>query len=199
MRYLLQQRRFCPTSIHLACTEIVSIYQRRVELWEKKKRNLTFFLLVGVRHDGICSGIREAANSKRWTRLGKWSGLLCSSKVFSQRRHSQRSVAVSTWRRRDAELGGNTTVSHWSFIFLACSWMIRECDWCPSARSEWQLKLEGWSCRQCKRAPNLRLAVAVQLCWSLVSVIVERDGNASGKAGTAAGLKWVKSTEHASC
>lgn len=67
--------------------------------------------------------------------------------------------------------------------------MIRECDWCPSPRSEWQLKLEGWSCRQCKRAPNLRLAVAVQLCRSLVSVIVQQDGNASGKAGTAAGLK----------
>lgn len=42
------------------------------------------------------------------------------------------------------------------------------------------------------------LSVMEKLWRSLVSVVVEQDGNASGKAGTAAGLKWVKSTEHAS-
>lgn len=90
---------------------------------------------------------------------GSGAACLCSSKVFSRRDQSPSLPADG-----GMQSGGNTTVSHWSFIFLACSWMIRECDWCPSPRSEWQLKLEGWSCRQCKRAPNLRLAVAVQHC-----------------------------------
>lgn len=77
--------------------------------------------------------------------------------------------------------------------------MIRdaEADRYQSLAPESQVA-KAWRDEAGKGHRSGELSVMEKLWRSLVSVVVEQDGNASGKAGTAAGLKWVKSTEHAS-
>lgn len=170
---------------------------------KQNKISLTFFLLEGVRHDGICSGNQGgsacALNSKQWAKVQEAKGgLFCTSKksLFTEINllFYLTMVRSSTAKTQPAQTVFTRVVFFWQVI---CSRMQSLTG--PPHRP--LPKLEGWSCLQCKRAPSLSQAVAEQLWWSLMSVSVQQDGNASGKAGTAAaaGLKWVKSTEHASC
>lgn len=138
-------------------------------------------------------------------RGGKSSGLLISSEVLRSvgsfppgggMRDAMWGEARRGKARRGEAAGKRQTVLQRVRVFVSC----RAAGWSgegvggsltgwprslSSPGCEWQLELEGRSCRQCTRArTNLcTAAAAVQCCWSLVSVIGEQDGNASGKAG----------------
>lgn len=88
---------FCCTFINLICTEYLSSNLHRCQ--ETQQRHLTFFLLEGVRHDGICSGNQDAVSSLKFKAVSpvqefrKWWGpLLHSQKSLCQRCQSLRSV-----------------------------------------------------------------------------------------------------------
>lgn len=138
-----------------------------------RRRNLTFFLLEGVRHDGTCSG--DFRNQGREV-----------ERPVDHLR-SLRSVAVfppgggmRDAKRGEARRGGgkktNSFAASESFYFPAvppddpAGGREGSLTGWPSSLSspgcEWQLELEGRSCRQCTRTrTNLRTAVAaVQRC-----------------------------------
>lgn len=113
----------------------------------RKKKSLTFFLLEGVRHDGICSGNQAAVLSPEFkAQFRKRRGPLVQLRKSFQWCQSLRSVNFSTWWRSRAQQNtSRLTVFAKVFIFLASGlddpgcrvWLVLE----PSC--EWQLKAGG--------------------------------------------------------
>lgn len=120
--------RFCPASIFfVTCTEIASMFRGGAPSCEersRRRRNLTFFLLEGVRHDGTCSG--DFRNQRREAeRPVDHLRSLRSVAVFPPgggMRDAKRGEA-----RRGEAAGKRQTVLQRArvFIFLPCRRMIR--------------------------------------------------------------------------
>lgn len=91
--------------------------------------NLTFFLLEGVRHDGICSGNQQAV-------------LSLESKAVNPAEEATGGLSSSASQRDQPTLLPDRSCFHHSFILLAFSRMTQdaESDWCPSLRADWQLR-----------------------------------------------------------
>lgn len=115
------------------------------------------------------------SNSKLWAQFRKRRGLCSGSKsLFYGASHWDQSTFLPDDSKLRSTAENNPPVCFHQFYFFSGSRMQSVTG--ARASPEWQLKLEGWSCLQCKRAPNLCVAVVEQLWWSLCLSLFSRMG-----------------------